>query len=68
MSKVRQEQFALGHKKGTNCQKLKKIQFFELIACFLREIRSNREQITHIALANCSRLLFKMSNFEQKSE
>ena len=44
------ERFALGHKKLKGSEKLTKYtNFFQQIACFLRVIRSNHEQITHVA-------------------
>ena len=54
-----------------NCKKhTKKYIFLEQIARFLRAIRSNHEQITDVALfeRNHSQSLFKMSDFERKSE
>ena len=64
-------QVAQWGKESKNCQKHTKNMNFEQIACFFRAIGSNHEQITDIALfkrAHRSRLLFKISNFEQKSE
>ena len=46
-----QERFALGHKKGTNCQKhTKNTNFSNESLVFLRGICPNHERITHIAL------------------
>ena len=77
MSEERRERIALGHtvKRGKkvkkNCQKNTKIQFFsrENRLCFASDTLDH-EQITRIAFLKCdeSDLLFKMSDFERKSE
>ena len=51
MSKKRCEQFALGHKKGENCQKhVKNTNFSSKSLFFLQDIHLNHERITHINL------------------
>ena len=75
MSEERRERIALGHKKGGKSKKktvkrIQKYNFFRENRSFFASDTLDHEQITRIAFLKCdeSDLLFKMSDFERKSE
>ena len=61
MSKVRQEQFALGHKKGTNCQKLTKNTIFRANRLFFAiNPLESRVNHSHSSFLKCELLTFAL--------